>query len=380
MAQERAGGESTRGIRLFSIRGIRIAVDYSWFIIFLLVFWSLSAGYLPKNYPDYTLLTHYVAGLITTLFFFGSILIHELTHSFMAMHLGIKIPDITFFVFGGMSRLSHEANTPRAELEIAIVGPLSSFLLALVFWLLSVAIPLPLPSALLRYLAVVNTALGIFNLVPGFPLDGGRVLRSLVWLKTGSLTRATKIASSAGRAFGALLMTLGVLEVFLGSLIGGLWFFFIGMFLRAMASAGYQEMVMRKWLESIHVKELMVRDMVTVPSVLPVRDLINDYFYRYHYRGFPVKRGSSITGTVTISEVKKLSPEETLTRSVEDIMRPLDVSSTITAEGSLAEALEKMNQEGTGRLLVLERNTVVGMITKTALLQFLEIKRSVANE
>ena len=366
-----------RGITLFRVAGIRIALDYSWFIIFVLIFLSLSGAYLPRNYPGYTTASYWIVGLVATLFFFSSIFIHELTHSFMAVRAGIKIPEITFFVFGGVSRLSQEASDPGTELKIALSGPLSSFVLAAVFWGIRAVFGGETHSlfyALFNYLAWINLALGIFNLVPGFPLDGGRVLRALIWWRTGSLNEATRIASGVGKGFGVLLMILGGLEIFSGQLVGGLWFFLIGMFLRGMASAGYQDLVIKQSLEGVDVKEVMITNVVTVPGNLSVSQLVHDYFYHYHFRGFPVVEGGDVVGTVSLGNMKAVPRDEQDRVAVREIMTPLSSNLSISSHDSLSKALTKMMREGVGRLLVFDGGRMVGMLTKAGLLRFLELK------
>src|SRR5919198_2982046 len=248
------------GLRLMHIAGIQITIDPSWFLIFLLIVFSLSAGYFPRAFPGQHVSAYWGAGVLATLLFFASILVHELAHALMAQRAGIHIPEITLFIFGGVARLSEEAEDPKTELTIAIVGPLTSFALALLFWGLNrVLAPAP-PSfahASLTYLAWINMAVGIFNLIPGFPLDGGRVLRAFLWYRSGSLTRATRTASQVGKGFAMILMLLGALQIFTGSLLGGLWLIFIGMFLRGTAEGGYQEVVLRQALADVAVHEVM---------------------------------------------------------------------------------------------------------------------------
>jgi CBS domain-containing protein len=259
------------------------------------------------------------------------------------------------------------------------VGPLSSFVLALFFWGVKLSIEGDQPSiaeAILGYLAWINLALGIFNLIPGFPLDGGRILRALWWWKTGSLVAATKVASDMGKGFAIALMVLGGLQIFKGALIGGLWFIFIGMFLRGIAESNYQELVIKQLLEEVQVQEVMISEVVSVPLALPLNHLIKEYFFRYGYRGFPVIEEGNVLGMVSLSDVKGISEPEQRAKTVADIMTPVNKNILIPPETSLAEALQRMIQQGVGRLLVIQDNSkMVGMITKDGLFRFLEIKR-----
>jgi Zn-dependent protease/CBS domain-containing protein len=377
MAKTRANPASG-GITLFRVAGIRISLDISWFIIFALVLLALSAGYFPRNFPGQEPQTYWIAGFVTTLLFFASVLIHELSHSLVAIRAGLEIPEITLFIFGGVSRLSQEPKDPVTELRIALVGPLSSFVLAAVFWVLKTILRGFEPSlivAVLGYLAWINLALGVFNLIPGFPLDGGRVFRAIWWWKTGSLTRATKIASDIGKGFAVALMVLGGLQIFGGALISGLWLVFIGMFLRGMSVRGYEEVVIRQALEGVHVEEVMVRDVVSVPPNLTVAALVHDYILKYAYRGFPVVENGRVLGVVSIAAVKDVPPEEQPSTRVEEIMVPTSEAMLIGAKASLAEALVRMSRDGEERLLVASQGRLQGMVTKTGLLRFVQIKQ-----
>ncbi|MEW6388203.1 MAG: site-2 protease family protein [Thermodesulfobacteriota bacterium] len=378
MADPNAARPSPGGITLFKIAGIRLSLDYSWFIIFALVLLALSAGYFPRNYPGYEPQMYWLAGFLATLLFFASVVIHELSHSLMAIHSGIQIPEITLFIFGGVSRLGQEPKDPGMELKIALVGPLSSFILALIFWLIKGTIEGHQPAlivAICQYLAWINGALGVFNLIPGFPLDGGRVLRAIWWWKTGSLTRATKVATDMGKGFATALMILGGLQIFAGALINGLWLLFIGMFLRGMSIRGYEELIIRKSLEGVHVREVMIREVVSVPPDLTISRLIHDYILRYAYRGFPVIDHSRVLGIVSLAAVKEIPREEQDTKTVAEVMVPASDGLLIAADASLADALTKMSQEDKDRLLVMQRGQMTGMITKSGLLRFVQIKQ-----
>jgi len=380
---KRNEGPIRGGIPLFKIAGIQISLDFSWFIIFALVLLALSAGYFPRYFPGQEPVTYWIAGFVATLLFFASVLIHELSHSLMAIRSGIDIPEITLFVFGGVSRIAEEPKDPKVELKIALVGPLSSFALAGFFWLLKAIFRGFEPSmivAVFGYLAWINLALGIFNLIPGFPLDGGRIFRAIWWWKSGSLTRATKIASDIGKGFAVALMILGALQIFAGALISGLWLVFIGMFLRGMSVQGYEEVVIRKALEGVRVEEVMVREVVSVPPDLTLADLVHDYFLQYSYRGFPVVGNGRVLGVVSLSAVKDVPRENQPTTRVEEIMTPRDERMIVVADASLADALVKMSRAGVERLLVMDQERLLGLVTKTGLLRFVQIKRVLGAE
>ncbi len=365
------------GINLFKIAGIQINIDVSWFIIFLLILWSLSAGYFPRQFPDQSVQVYWGAGLVATLLFFFSVLFHEMSHSLMAQRCGIEISEIKLFIFGGVARLSEDSKNPVTEFKIAVVGPFSSFILAVFFWFcqkLLGGLQFPLAQAVTGYLVWINVALGIFNLLPGFPLDGGRILRAILWYKTGSLSRATKWASDVGKGLAVALMVLGALQIFAGMLIGGLWLIFIGMFLRGVAEGGYQEVIMRQSLEDVQVREVMIEDVVKVNPDLTVSELITDFFLKYGFKGFPVMENGKVIGVVSLAEIKHADRTHDRLTLVADIMLPLDETMVISPDTSLVIAMRKMLTENVARLLVMENDQLLGMITKTGLMRFLEIR------
>jgi Zn-dependent protease/predicted transcriptional regulator len=368
----------TGGFHLFTVAGIKITIDYSWLIIFLLIIWSLSAGYFPMYFKGYETLTYWLAGFVATILFFASILIHELSHSLTALRCGLKIPEITLFLFGGVAHLSEEPSNPREELKIAIAGPIASFVLAGVFWLIQQGLHGNAPSlvvAIFDYLAWINLALAVFNLVPGYPLDGGRILRAILWWKTGSIAGATKWASDIGKGFAWALIILGVIRIFSGGLVGGLWLILIGMFLRGIAKAGYQDIVMKQSFEGVTVKEVMIEDIVSVPPEVTLDEATHEYFLKFGHGGFPVVKDGRTIGLISLAGVKDVSPEARKTTTVEQAMMPLSDKVMVGPEEGLGDALKKMTLSGLGRLLVMRGDTMVGMITKTGLIRFLEIKR-----
>jgi Zn-dependent protease/CBS domain-containing protein len=378
MATSTSNQQPRRGLPLFKIAGIQIRLDFSWFIIFILVGVSLSAGYFPQQFPEQRPLHYWLAGLIATLCFFGSILVHELAHSLVAMRAGIHIPEITLFIFGGVSRLSEEASDAKTEFKIAIVGPFTSFALALIFWSIQNGLQgaqSSLTVAVFTYLAWINIAVGIFNLIPGFPLDGGRVLRAILWHRSGSLTRATRTAADVGKGFAIVLMLFGGLQIFAGALVGGLWLIFIGMFLRGMAEGGYQEVVIRQSLSGVSVGDVMIREVISVPPTLSLAQLVHDYVLRHGYRGFPVVQDGKVLGLISVRRLQDIPEEDRQTTTVENAMQPLSDRMVMAPEAPLTEALKRMTQGNTNHLLVMQDNVLQGMITKTGLLRFLEIKR-----
>jgi Zn-dependent protease/CBS domain-containing protein len=299
----------------------------------------------------------------------------------MALRSGIKIHEITLFIFGGMARLSEEASDPKTEFKIAAVGPLTSLVLAGLFWLIQTAARGDQPSILVEmfgYLAWVNVALAVFNLVPGFPLDGGRLFRAFWWWKTGSIVDATRVASDWGKGFAVALMIFGGLQIFTGSLVGGLWLIFIGMFLRGIAEASYQDLLTKKSLDGRRVEQVMTREVVSVSPELPVKSAIADYFLRYGYRGFPVRTNGRVSGIISLTHIKDLSAAEQDRKTVGEVMAPIDGEMVVTPETPLTEALRKMADENRGRLLVMDGECMVGMITQASVLRYLDIHKALA--
>jgi len=365
-------------INLFRVGGIRISIDFSWFVIFVLILWSLSVGYFPREFPAQNAYSYWGAGIVATLLFFLSVIFHELAHSLIAIRSGLQIPEITLFIFGGISKLSEDAKDAADEFKIAVVGPLSSFVLAVVFMFLEKAarsMQLPMTAVIFGYLTWINFALAVFNLIPGFPLDGGRILRAFLWWKTGSLTSATKYASDVGKGLAVAMMILGGIQIFGGMLIGGLWLIFIGAFLRGVAEGSYQEVLMRQSLEGVKVDEVMVREVVGVPPDLPVSRLISAYLLRYGYKGYPVmERAGEPIGIVEIFHIKDIHEEDRQSRTVAEVMEPINPDLVVEPDLPLIDALKKIGDSDLGRLLVIQNKQMVGLITKSGLNRFLEIR------
>jgi Zn-dependent protease len=372
------------GIDLFRIAGIQIAIDYSWLVIFLLVLWSLSAGYFPHFYPGYSRLQYWSIGAVGTFLFFTSVLLHELSHALVANRVGQPVRRITLFIFGGMAHLSREPSDPGAELKIASVGPLTSILLGVLFWLIMrVAVAAgvePLWVAVFEYLAFINVALGVFNLLPGFPLDGGRILRGWLWKRSGNMRQATARAADWGGGIAVGLMLLGVLQIFAGALVGGLWLIFIGMFLRGAARASYHGVVVQHALSGVQVRDLMITDPETLPGSMTVREAIDDHFLRHGFGGFPVRSNGEIDGLVTLTQLKQCPPPERSTRRLQEVMRPADEAVRIAATASVGDALRQMVESDSGRLLVTDGRRVVGLITRTAITRVVQLKTELEEE
>jgi Zn-dependent protease/predicted transcriptional regulator len=371
-----------KGVNLFRVLGIQISLNYTWFIVFGLIVWSLASGYFPYHYPGLSRSAHWMMGFLGAVFLFLSVLAHEVTHSYIAKKEGMDVSEITLFIFGGVSQLTKEPEDPQKELKVAIGGPASSLVLALIFWILSKATsPFPdllLYTGLLNYLAFINLALAVFNLIPGFPLDGGRVLRAIYWRKTNNLRKATQIASEAGKWVGVGIILLGLFWILAGNLIGGFWFVIIGIFLRSAAEGGYQQAVMKGALEGVKLKELMSRGVISVQPSLPIDRLVEDFYLTYKHNTYPVIDSDRIIGIITLKQVKEVPRSQWVEKTVRDVMMPLREDITLDPDGEAVDALQKMIRSGEGRLPVVKEGKAVGMISRRDILNLLEIKTDLA--
>ncbi len=367
-----------RGIDLFTVFGVRIRLDPSWFLIFALIFVALAFGHLPRLAPEASTEVHVVAGLVAALAFFGSILLHELAHCWTAMRAGLQVEEITLFVFGGVSRIKEEARTPGVELWVAIAGPLASFALAAAFALLAEAFEggPEIASSVLGYLSWTNVALGVFNMLPGYPLDGGRVLRAIVWRATGSLRKGTRVASRAGTVLAYALIALGALQIVAGAFVAGVWTIVLAMFLRGLAKSGYDDLVLRKMLAGVEVERVMVpsAELVTVPPDLAVSELIDRYFLEHGFRAFPVVEDGRTIGLVSAEDVRRAGgPRAAARRTVREIMAPADESTTITPHDSMLSAIERMRPRARN-LLVVEDGHLEGLLSRSDISRFVEVR------
>lgn len=356
-----------QGFRVGSIFGFEIRVALSWFIIFFLILWTLTTGVFPGNYPGLASNTYMIMGIIGTLLFFASLLAHELSHSFVARAKGIPVEGITLFAFGGVSRTRMDAETPGDEFQIAGVGPLTSVAIAGLFGLLwwigrnagwSIAV-----NGVNAYLSSINLLLAIFNLLPGFPLDGGRLFRSIVWKITGNLKKATRIASAGGKFLGYLLIAWGVVQLFSPTLISGLWLILIGWFLSNAADASYQELLIRTSLEGVPAREVMTLAPETVPSDLKLQALVNDHFLQRRYHAFPVVDNGHAIGIITLNQVKDIPRDEWNYRTVAATMTPVERGVLVRPEEKMTQVLRKMEESGVRRVLVTRNGSLEGIIT-----------------
>jgi Zn-dependent protease/CBS domain-containing protein len=367
-----------RRMKLFNLMGFEVRIDLSWLIIAGLVTWSLAAGLFPYLYPWETTETYWFMGAIGALGLFISIIAHEFCHSIVARKFGMAMKGITLFIFGGVAEMGDEPPTAKAEFMMAIVGPLSSIGIGVIFYLIHLygnsAGWSPPINGVVYYIAYINGILAAFNLIPAFPLDGGRVLRSILWGIKGNLRWATRVSSAIGSAFGIGLIILGIFWFIRGNLIGGVWMFFIGLFLRNAAQMSYQQLLVRKSLEGEKVRRFMNRHPVAVPDSLTIKDLVEDYIYKYHYKIFPVMSGDRLVGCVTTRQVKEIPREEWGRETVRQAATPCSAENTISPDTDAVKALAMMSQGGVSRLMVVEGGHLVGLVTLKDLLDFFSLK------
>ncbi len=373
------------------VLGIPIRLHASWFLVFLLVTWTLATGYFPESLPGLSPERYWTMGGIAAVLLFLSVLLHELGHSYVALRYHIPIEQITLFIFGGVAHMRKEAPTPRAEFLIAIAGPAVSFSLGGIClgavemaWATDDGGGWRGLMMLGSLLGFVNLQLGLFNLIPGFPLDGGRVLRAGLWAWGKDFYRATKQAAMVGLLFGVVLGLLGI-GVIIGAFSGALpvsmvsnggWVVFIGMFLFAAALASRRQAVLRQSLATVPVRDLMVRTVTSIPPNCTLDEAVNQYFRPHGYVGFPVLEDGQLVGLVTVLEVQTVLPALWPWRRVGQVMRPLSPSLVVAPDVPVIQAMERMAREGWDRLVVMQDGQIVGLVTHSAIVHFLQLHRA----
>jgi Zn-dependent protease len=366
-------------IKLFKLFGFEVGIDMSWIFLAILIAWSLSVGLFPVQFKGLSTRTYWVMGIVGAIGLFFSIVFHEMCHSLVARRYGLPMKGITLFIFGGVAEMGDEPPSPRAEFMMAIVGPVSSIAIGIVFYGINIlgrqnAWSEPI-NGVVQYLWFINFLLAFFNLIPAFPLDGGRVLRSILWGWKGNLRWATHISSRIGSGFGILLIILGAFQFLRGNFIGGMWWFLIGMFLRGAAKMSYQQLIIRKALEGEPVRRFMKTDPITVTPSLTVAQLVDDYIYKYHHKMFPVVEDSDrLVGCVTTKQIKEIPREEWGVRKVGEIANQCSLENTIEPQVDAMKALSLMSKTGASRLVVTEGNRLIGVISLKDLLKFFSLK------
>lgn len=383
------------GFKIARIFGIDIRINWSWIIIFLLVTWNLAAGVFPILHPDWSILLRWGLGVAASVLFFGSVLAHELAHSLVAQSRGLNVSEITLFLFGGVSNLEEEPPSAMTEFLMAVVGPLTSIILGVIFLFFagissgalvgiggsieSLASLSPL-ATLFIWLGPINIILGIFNLIPGFPLDGGRVFRSILWGITGNLQQSTKYASWVGQAFGWAFIFVGISMVFginfpiFGTgIIGGIWLAFIGWFLIGVARQGYEQVMVEDVLKNTPVKEMMKVNVASIAPDTLVTALVHDHILGTDQRAFPVIKDNHLLGLVCLDDVRKIPKDEWTKTRVQEIMTPENELHIVAPTGKASDALKTLAAEDINQMPVVEDGKFIGLLSRRDILLWLQV-------
>jgi len=364
-------------LRLGKVLGFPIAIDLSWLLVFALVTSSLAFSYFPGRYPEWSRALNLGMGVLTSLMFFASVLLHELGHSLVARFFGTPVNKITLFIFGGVSEISEEPKTPKEELAMALAGPLVSLVLSGLFavvYLVARRMSHPVASpvaALGLFIGSINLSLGIFNLIPGFPLDGGRVLRAVLWGAGRDLVKATRWASWVGQGVAFLIIAIGIVQVFTGNWFNGLWLAFIGFFMDNAARSGYAQLNLRTMLEGHVVREIMSQDCFLLPPNLTLDVAVDQYLLTSGRRCFTVGTPNGVEGLLTIHKLRDIPKEEWPIRHVSDVSTPIGEMRTVSPTTPLWQALQEMTADGVNQLPVLVDGKLIGMLTRENVLTYI---------
>ncbi|MBI2952723.1 MAG: site-2 protease family protein [Chloroflexi bacterium] len=362
--------------RVGRICGIVIAIHYSWFVIFGGILVTLAKMYFPNYHPDWSETTYWLVGTATATLFFASVLLHELAHSLVAIRLGIPVRDITLFILGGVANIRKEADSPTTELAVAAAGPAASVGLAVLFggtWYFSAGFSEQI-AALSFYLATTNGMLALFNVIPGLPLDGGRLLRATLWRLSDDFRRATRVASTSGRVIGYLFILTGVGAALIGSWLNGIWLIVIGWFLQNAAESSYQNSLAYSLLKDVSVKEVMTTDCPTVEEYLSVKELVESYVSKYNMVAFPVVHGRRLVGMVTLDSLREVPQQDWEQTFVAEVMTGIENIKTIHPSERADQALEEMGEREISQVPVVDGGRIIGLLSRSGVLQFLKSK------
>ncbi len=369
-------------LRIGKIFGIDIYIHISWVIILVLLTWSLAVGWFPVLYHGFSAVTYWVLGFIAAVLLFVSVLLHELAHSLVARARGLPVKNITLYIFGGVSNIEKEPGSPGIEFQIAVVGPLTSLLIGVLAFVLFFLLGQYSPAlgAILWYLGLANILLGIFNLIPGFPLDGGRVLRSIVWKIDGNLRRATRIVTVVGQIIAYLFILVGIWLFFVGYFIDGLWLGFIGWFLLSSAQSANSEVMLQSVFRGVTVSEVMNTAPTTVPANISLQKLVDEYFLPLGLRSAFVIQGDRLAGLITLSDIRHVPREEWGQTPVGLAMIPRDRLHIVSPQQSLNDVLPLMAGRDVNQLPVVQDERLVGVLSRDAIVRYLEIRRNLGLE
>jgi Zn-dependent protease/predicted transcriptional regulator len=390
--------------KILTLFGFPIYIDWSWFIIALLILWTLAAGVFPRWVRDLPAGAYWAMGAAGAVGLFVCILLHELGHALVARRFDVHMRGITLFIFGGVAEMGGEPPNARAEFLVAIGGPIVSVVLAGLGFAAVAVLPeagnwqpveiqgqemqayfasqasLAAIKGTLLWLAVINTVLVVFNAIPAFPLDGGRVLRAILWHVKQDLRAATAISSRIGAGFGAVLIGLALLQLFVGNFIGAMWWFLIGMFIRGAAHMSYQQVLVKQTLGGEPVRRFMTSDPVTIAPDVPLQQVIEDYVYEHHHKLFPVAQNGELRGCLTTEQIKQVPREQWSQRTAGDIAEACSDRNTIGPDADAMKALGEMNRRGVSRMLVVEDGRLVGVLSVRDLMDYLSVRLDIETD
>ncbi len=372
------------GVPIGKAFGIPLRLHYSWFIIFVLVTWALAASYFPNNFPQWSTAANIAAGVITSLLFFASVMAHELMHSVVAQKEGIHVESITLFIFGGVSQLTAEPKKAGDEFRMAFAGPGTSLVLGGIFMGIWVALrnttgAAEFVGAICYWLGLINLSLGVFNMIPGFPLDGGRVLRSILWGRSKNLLRSTATASAMGRVIGYLFIFVGIAFIFTGNLFNGIWIAFIGWFLESAAASSYRQMTIQTKLQGHTAGEIMTQDCSPVNPDITLDELVNQNILTSGKRCFPVVKDDTVLGLVTMQDIKVVPRDAWKAKRVRDAMTTKEKMKSVGPNEDLYEVLRILTDNDINQVPVVYENRIVGMIGRDNILAFIKTREELGD-
>ncbi len=368
-------------IKLGRVLGVEIGVHWSWIFIFAIVTWSFATSIFGEFYPEWSEAQRWIGGAFVALIFFLSVLAHEMSHAIVSNRNGLPVRSITLFVFGGVANLTKEPETPGLEFRIAIVGPATSFALGALFAAIWAALR-PFNDGLAGIaanLAIINASLAVFNMLPGFPLDGGRVFRSVVWRRNNNRLKATRTAARAGEWIAYGIMGIGVLYTLLGGVVSGIWFILIGLFLRNASAASYEQLVVETTLSGIRVSDVMRTDVESVPPDVSVEELVQEHVLRRNARCFAVLAAGDFAGLVTLSDIRKVPRDEWPTTSVYRAMTPATQLHSVAPDENLAKVLQMMATFDVNQLPVIYGRELVGMLNRADVLRYIQVRQEIGD-
>ena len=364
-------------VKIGKINGIDIKLNYSWFLIFFIITWSIATAYLPNNYPGKSESFYWLVGAASALSLYISILLHELAHSTIALRNGIGINSITLHFFGGVSEINEESNNPKTEAIMAFVGPLTSMVIGVSLMSISILFGGSLPDtvrAVIFYSGYVNIALALFNLIPAFPMDGGRVLRAILWARSGDIVKSTRTASKVANFISILIMGFGFLSLFTGGSLNGFWLVFVGLFISRASEAGLSQTIISEVLGEMHVRDMMTHEVHTVGPEVTIQRLIDEWFNVYKHQGYPVVQNEALLGIITNEDVRRVEADRRSTLTVGDVMKKKSEVISVSPDEKAADALLKMAKKNIGRLPVVEDGRLVGIVTRSDFNKIIQMK------